>query len=212
MTLAIRVAICDEHPIVRNGSEALLSAHSDLFVVAKLATGSEAIELARADGFDVLLLEISFSDGSGITTLSSIVALNHKPKVLMLTSLPETEYALTVLRLGAMGFVSKASEPLDIVRAIRLAAAGRRYVTPAVGDLLAGSLGRSTKPLSELLSQREMQTFLYLAAGLRISDVAEKLQLSVKTVSTFRTRIIEKTGLESNAAMTHFAVKTRLIS
>jgi two-component system, NarL family, invasion response regulator UvrY len=208
----IKVGIVDDHAIVRTGLRQFLSEQVDLRVTGEACNGHEALELARAGDVDVMLLDISMPDQSGIDALSAIKARFPDLKVLILSGFPETHYATTLLRQGASGYVNKESDPEEIVKAVRTVALGRRYITPAVAEMLAdGMASGGDKPPHETLSERELQVFLRLAQGETIGHMAESMFLSVKTVSTYRTRVMEKLKLQTNSELTYYALKNGLI-
>ena len=206
----IRIALVDDHALVRAGLRQYLSDHVDLRVVAEAGSGREALDIVRQDICDVMLLDISLPDQSGVETLRAIKARAPDLPVLILSSFPEEHYATNVLRQGAAGYLGKDCDPEDIAKAIRTAHLGRRYITPGVAERLADSLG-GEKPAHELLSEREFQVFLRLAKGETIGHMAESMNLSVKTVSTYRTRVMEKMALASNSDLTYYALKNGLI-
>jgi two-component system invasion response regulator UvrY len=209
----IRIAIADDHALVRAGLRQFLADQIDMAVVAEAGTGREALDIVRAGQIDVLLLDIAMPDQSGVDALAAIRARAPDLPVLMLSGFAEAHYATALLRQGASGYLNKDCDPEDIVRAIRTVARGRKYITTGVAELLADALGRGEdKPLHELLSERELQVFLRLAAGETIGHLADSLCLSVKTVSTYRTRVMEKMHLASNSDLTYYAIKNGLIS
>jgi two-component system invasion response regulator UvrY len=204
----IRIAIADDHALVRAGLRQFLADQIDMAVVAEAGTGREALDIVRAGQIDVLLLDIA-----GVDALAAIRARAPDLPVLMLSGFAEAHYATALLRQGASGYLNKDCDPEDIVRAIRTVARGRKYITTGVAELLADALGRGEdKALHELLSERELQVFLRLAAGETIGHLADSLCLSVKTVSTYRTRVMEKMHLASNSDLTYYAIKNGLIS
>ncbi len=208
----INIAIVDDHAVVRAGLRQFLAEHTDLRVVAEACDGREAQEIARQEVADVMLLDISMPGHSGVDALVAIKARAPALQVLILSSFPEEHYATTLLRQGAAGYLAKDCDPEEIVKAIRTVALGRRYISAAVAEQLADGLsGDSEKPVHEQLSEREFQVFLRLAKGETIGHMAEGLSLSVKTVSTYRTRVMEKTGLKSNSDLTYYALKNGLI-
>jgi two-component system, NarL family, invasion response regulator UvrY len=208
----IRVGIADDHAIVRDGLKRCLADHVDLRVTGLATNGREALELARGGEVDVLLLDISMPDQSGIDALSAIKARFPELPVLVLSGFPEAHYATTLLRQGASGYLNKETDPEDIANAIRTVFRGRRYISPAVAELLADGLGADAdKAPHETLSERELQVFLRLAAGETVGDMAKQMFLSVKTVSTYRTRVLEKLKLETNSDLTYYALKNGLI-
>ena len=208
----IRVGIVDDHAIVRSGLRQFLTEHVDLRVTGEAINGNEALELARGGDVDVLLMDISMPGQSGVDALAAIKARFPDLAILILSGFPEAHYATTLLRQGASGYLNKECDPEEIVTAIRTVARGRRYVSAAVGELLAEGLsGGGNRPAHEALSERELQVFLRLAKGETIGHMAESMFLSVKTVSTYRTRVLEKLGLASNSELTYYALKNGLI-
>ena len=208
----IRVGIVDDHAIVRSGLRQYLSEYVDLRVTGEANNGAEALELARGGDVDVMLMDISMPGQSGVDALAAIKARFPDLAVLILSGFPEAHYATTLLRQGASGYLNKECDPEEIVTAIRTVARGRRYVSAAVGELLAeGLAGGGNRPAHEALSERELQVFLRLAKGETIGHMAEAMFLSVKTVSTYRTRVSEKLGLSSNSELTYYALKNGLI-
>ena len=208
----IRVIIVDDHAIVRAGLRQFLSEQVDLRVTGEAANGREALDLVRGGEVDVLVMDLSMPEHGGVDALAAIKAREPNLPVLILSGFPETHYATTLLRQGASGYLNKECEPEEIVKAIRTVFRGRKYITPAVAELLAEGLGGDIdKPLHEQLSEREFQVFLRLAKGETISHMADSMSLSVKTVSTYRTRVMEKMRLASNSDLTYYALKNGLI-
>lgn len=208
----IRIAIIDDHAIVRAGLRQFLAEHDDLAVVAEAASGREALDIVRKAEVDVIVMDISMPGQSGIDALAAIRARAPTLPVLILSGFPEAHYATALLRQGASGYLNKECDPEEIVRAIRTVHRGRKYITAGVAERLAEGLGSdSDKPLHEQLSERELQVFLRLARGETVGHIAEGMSLSVKTVSTYRTRVMEKMKLASNSDLTYYALKTGLI-
>lgn len=208
----IRIAIVDDHAIVRAGLRQYLAEQVDMTVVAEATNGREALDIVRKEIADIVLMDLSMPDQSGVDALAAIKARQPDLPVLILSGFPEEHYATTLLRQGASGYLNKECEPSEIVEAIRTIALGRRYLTPAVAELLAQQLNRKDDaPPHEQLSEREFQVFLKLAKGETAGDIAKSLSLSVKTVSTYRTRLMEKMSLSSNSDLTYYALKNRLI-
>lgn len=208
----IKVAIVDDHAIVRAGLRQFLSEQSDIEVTGEAANGAEALGLVRAGNIDVLLMDIGMPGPSGIDVLGTIRAHAPQLPVLILTGYPEEHYATNLLRQGASGYLNKECEPEEIVTAIRSLAQGRRYITSAVAELLADRLnGNVDEQPHQTLSEREFQVFLRLARGETITSIGTTLSLSVKTVSTYRSRILEKMALSSNSDLTYYALKHELI-
>ena len=208
----IRVGIVDDHAIVRQGLKQFFSEQVDLRVVGEAASGREAIDLVRNAEMDVLVMDLSMPGQSGIDALAMVRAKAPDLGVLILSGYPEEHYAVNLIRQGASGYLNKECEPEEIAKAIRTVALGRRYITPAVAELLAeGLVGGTDRPLHEGLSERELQVFLRLAKGETVGDIAEHMCLSVKTVSTYRARTLEKLRLETNSDLTYYALKNGLI-
>jgi two-component system, NarL family, invasion response regulator UvrY len=208
----IRVGIVDDHAIVRTGLRQYLSEHVDLRITGEANNGREALELARGGEVDVLLMDLSMPDQGGVEALAAIKARFPDLAVLILSGFPEAHYATTLLRQGASGYLNKECEPEEIVTAIRTVARGRRYIGAAVAELLADGLaGDGDKAPHEELSERELQVFLRLAKGETVGQMAQSMFLSVKTVSTYRTRVLEKLKLGSNSELTYYAMKNGLM-
>jgi len=208
----VKVAIVDDHAIVRAGLKQFLSEMVDLRVVGEAASGREAIDLVRNVEIDVLIMDLSMPGQSGIDALAMIRAKAPDIGILILSGYPEEQYAVNLIRQGASGYLNKECEPMEIVNAIRTIALGRRYISPAVAELLAQQLNRKEGGAPhEQLSEREFQVFLKLAKGETAGEIAQALSLSVKTVSTYRTRLMEKMGLQSNSDLTYYALKNKLI-
>lgn len=208
----IDVAIADDHSIVRAGFRQFISSQVDMRVVAEATSGREALDIARRGACHVLLLDISMPDQSGVDTLRAIRLAQRELPVLMLSGFAADKYATSLLKMGANGYLSKDCEPQELVDAIRVVARGRSYISPQVGELLAQGLGkRDDSPAHEALSDRELQVFLRLAQGETVSDIAESLHVSVKTVSTYRARVLEKLNQRTNSDLTYYALQHGLI-
>ena len=208
----IRVAIVDDHAIVRAGLRQYFQDQVDLKVTGEAANGREALDLVRKGEVDVLVMDLSMPDQSGVDALAAVKARAPELPVLILSGFPEEHYATTLLRQGAAGYLNKECDPEEIVRAIRTVHRGRKYITPGVAEMLADGLaGAGDKAPHELLSEREFQVFLRLAKGETIGHMADSMALSVKTVSTYRTRVMEKMKLTSNSDLTYYALKNGLI-
>jgi len=208
----IRILIADDHAIVRAGLKQFIADQLDMEVAGEAATGAETIALVRTQEFDVVLLDISMPDKNGIDTLKTIKHIKPELPVLILSAHAEQQYAVNLLRAGASGYINKETASTQLVGAVRTAVQGRKYVSPTLAQVLAeGISGHGDEPLHGSLSQREFQIFCKLAGGQAVSQIAEELHLSVKTVSTYRTRVLEKMGMKSNADLTYYAVKNGLI-
>ncbi|HPE46478.1 MAG TPA: response regulator transcription factor [Deltaproteobacteria bacterium] len=208
----ICILVADDHIVVREGVKQILSNLEDIVVEDEAGDGQEALEKALRGDFDVILLDISMPGRGGLETLEDI--LKHKPRlpVLILSMHPEEQYAVRALRSGASGYLTKASAPQELIGAIRKVARGGKYVTASLAEKLAFELdSSSTKLRHETLSNREHQVMLMLASGKSVGEIAGELCLSVKTVSTYRTRIMEKMGMTKNAELTLYAVNNHLL-
>jgi two-component system invasion response regulator UvrY len=208
----IKILIADDHAIVRAGLRQFIADEIDMEVAGEAATGAETIEAARDADFDIVLLDISMPKGSGVDTLKQLKHMRPELPILILSTFAEDRYAVNLLRAGASGYLNKESAPSQLIAAIRTVVQGRKYVSPALAEILANDLaGGGDRPIHAQLSQREFQIFCKLAAGIPVSKIAEELFLSVKTVSTYRTRILEKMRVSSNADLTYYAIKNSLI-
>ncbi len=209
----IKVMIADDHAILRRGLRQIIDETTDIAVIGEAENSAETLRFIREHPIDVLLLDISMPDRNGIDTLKLVKKECPKLSVLMLSMHPENQYAVRALRSGAAGYLNKQSAPGQLVTAIREAARGRKYVTPAVAEELANnlSLGEEGQPDHRHLSNREYQTMCLIASGRTLTEIAEQLSLSIKTISVYRSRILEKMQLKSNAEITHYAIKNQLV-
>ncbi|HVN70555.1 MAG TPA: response regulator transcription factor [Desulfomonilia bacterium] len=208
----IRVLVADDHPIVREGVKQILSETSDIVVAHEASTGHEAIDSVWKNEYDVVLLDISMPGRDGLETLRDLKNIKPKTPVLILSIYPEEHYAVRVLRGGASGYVTKSSAPDELISAIRKVASGGRYISPTLAERLTYELDRDlSRPLHESLSDREYQVMRMIASGKAIKEIASDLCLSIKTVSTYRSRIFEKLGIGNNAALVLYAVQNKLI-
>ena len=208
----IRILIADDHAIVRAGLAQFISDQPDMRVEAEAATGEDAIRLVRDGDFDVVLLDIAMPDKNGIDCLRIIRQTKPRLPVLILSGYPEEHYAINLLRAGAHGYVPKDAAADTLVHAIRIVARGKKYLSETAADLISAELRRSSdRKLHETLSEREFQVFRKLAEGHTPTQIATELALSVKTVSTYRTRILEKMGLKTNADLTYYAISNGLL-
>ena len=207
-----RILIADDHHIVRAGLKTLLSEYAESTVIGEAGSGTETIKMVGESDWDIVLLDISMPDMNGVDTLKQIKRAKPDLRVLMLSMHPEAQYAVNLLRAGANGYVCKNGAPAQLIAAIRTVMQGRRYVSAALGEQLASNVSGDTQkaPHTEL-SEREFQVFCKLAGGQAVWQIANELFLSVKTVSTYRSRILEKMRLKTNADLTYYAVKNGLI-
>ncbi len=208
----IKIIITDDHAILRAGLKQILAETEDMEVIAEAQNGSEAIRLGSNTEADVMLLDITLPDRSGIEALKFIKKENSRIAILMLSMHREDQYAVRALKAGASGYLCKQSASSELVNAIRIVAKGKKYITPEVAEILANQVGgENEQALHESLSDREFQTLTMIASGLSVGDIADKLSLSVKTVSMYRTRLLEKMQLKHNAELTHYAIKNHLV-
>jgi DNA-binding NarL/FixJ family response regulator len=208
----IKVILCDDHALIRRGIRDTLSDAPDIEVVGEAGDYGELRTLLRERSCDVLLLDINLPGRSGLDVLHVIKEEGSGLKVLVVSMYPEDQYALRAMRAGAFGYVNKGGEPGQIVAAVRMVAQGRKYVTPEMAQMLVENL---TTPAPEAahqkLSDRELQTLVMIASGKRLSDIAELLNLSPKTVSVYRARVLEKLGLANNSELTVYAIRNQLV-
>lgn len=208
----IRVVLCDDHAVVRRGIRDTLSEAVDIQVVAEAGSYAEVREVLRSSPCDVLVLDINLPGRGGLEVLASLRESSSPIKVLMVSMFPEDQYAIRCLRAGAQGYLNKAGDPVNLITAVRTLAQGRKYVTPEVSQMLVESLSSpSDEALHASLSERELQTLLKIASGKRLSEIAEELMLSPKTVSVYRSRVLEKLKLSNNAELTVYAIRNELV-
>jgi two-component system invasion response regulator UvrY len=208
----IRVLIADDHAILRRGLAQIIAEAGDMEVCAEAETGAQAVKLAREHAIDVVLLDITMPDRNGLDTLKQLKKEKPKLAVLMLSIHPEETYALRAIKSGASGYLTKQSAPALLVTAIRQVAGGRRYISPAVAEELAGTIADgSDRPPHATLSDREYETMRLIASGKTVSEIAADMSLSVKTVSVYRARLLQKMQLKNNSELTHYALKNQLV-
>ena len=212
MSKPIRVLIADDHAIVRQGLRQILSDTPDMLVAGEAENGVQALQMVRQGGWDVVLMDVTMPERNGIDTLKLLKKEFPKLPVLILSMHPEEHYAIRALKAGASGYLTKQSAPEQLVTAIRQVAGGKKYVSAAVAEELANAIGEDTDKLPhEKLSDREYQTLCMIASGKALSQIAEELNLSVKTVSVYRARLLEKMRLKNNAELTHYGLKHGLV-
>jgi two-component system, NarL family, invasion response regulator UvrY len=207
-----RILVVDDHPLVRRGIVQVLSAECSTGAIGEAPNAAEALSELWARPWDAVVLDISLPGRSGLELLKEIKAGFPKLPVLVLSTYPEAQFATRMLRAGASGYLNKESSPEVLIQAIRRVLAGGKYISSSVAEHLASELGMDTsKPVHALLSDREYEVMLRIASGQTVGEVAEELHLSVKTVSTYRTRILEKTGFRNNSEMAQYAIRNQLI-
>lgn len=208
----IDVLIVDDHAIFRSGVSRLLSDEPDIRVTGEAKNGRKAIELLRSHSYHAILLDINMEGRSGLEVLERIRAEWPSQAVLMLSMYPEEQFATQALRAGAYGYISKDTDAPELVRAIRTVASSGRYISPkALGGVLLSIQNAGNQPPHQQLSAREMQIMLLIVQGVSLTEIGKGMFLSVKTVSTYRTRILAKMGLENNAALVRYALLHGLI-
>jgi len=209
----LRVAIVDDHEIVRAGFREMLANELGVAVAFEAGSGEEALDCLRDGACDVLLLDLALPGQSGVDVLRTVRQRHAGLRVLVLTGYPEERYALAMIRHGADGYLCKECSRDELLKAVRVVASGRRYVSQQLAELLAAEItgGGAEEPHLQL-SERELQVFLRLARGESVSDIGRALNLSVKTVSTYRSRLLEKLGVASNAELAAYAVRHELLA
>lgn len=211
--MLIHLGLFDDHDIVRAGFRYILSQHSDIVISAEGKSGREALAAIRAQDLHVCVIDLSMPDLSGIDVLKQAKAIKPNMAILILSAYSEDQYGLSVLKAGASGFLSKELAAEQLVAAVRTVATGRRYISPRLSEMLALGLTQDIEHPAHLrLSEREFQIFSKLVVGRSVTEIADDLCLSSKTVSTYRSRLLEKMGFKTNADLTHYAVKNNLIS
>jgi two-component system invasion response regulator UvrY len=208
----IQVILCDDHAMVRRGIRDTLSEAVDIQVTGEAGNYAEVREALRNTPCDVLILDINLPGRSGLEVLGSLKEADSKVRVLVVSMFDEDQYAIRCLRAGAHGYLNKAGDPNQLVEAVRTIATGRKYVTPAVSEMLVSHLSEpNSDKLHASLSERELQTLLKIASGRKLSTIAEELMLSPKTVSVYRARLLEKLKLSNNAELTVYAIRNGLV-
>lgn len=207
-----KALIVDDHTITRAGLRRILADASSPMDVGEAATGAEALEMVVSDRWDIVMLDISLPDRSGLEVLKAIKKVEPELPVLVLSMYPVDQYALRVLRAGGAGYLTKESAPDELLEAVRRVTAGLRYITPEVAECIAQDWNRNpVQAMHETLSDREFEVLRLIASGKTVGEIAKDLALSVKTVSTYRARVLQKLHLRHNAELTHYAVVNSLI-
>lgn len=207
-----KILIADDHAILRKGLKQLLTENRSNYEIGEASTGSETLDMLRQAKWDLLILDINMPDRSGIDILRQVHASHPHTRVLVLSGFPEKQYAVNVLRAGASGYLNKEMAPEELLLAVKTVLTGKRYVSATLAELLVTDLDHdSDKPAHTQLSEREFQIFCKLAKGCTVSEMASELCLSVKTISTYRSRVMEKMGFSSNADITAYALRNNII-
>lgn len=208
----MRILIADDHAVFRRGLRETLTEAFSGATYGEARTAQEAVELVRRQNWDVVILDISMPGKSGLDILDDLKRLRHKLPVLLLSMHPEEQFARRALKAGAAGYLTKDGVPEELKQAIKRIAGGGRYISATLAERLAVDLREGADlPLHELLSDREFQVLRMIASGKAVKEIAEELSLSVKTVSTYRARILEKTGMRTNAELIRYALQTQLV-
>ncbi len=207
-----RVILCDDHALIRRGIRDTLAEQPDMQIVGEAGDYGELRALMRTQTCDVLVLDINLPGRSGLDALHALKEEGSTVKTLIVSMYPEDQYALRALKAGAYGYVNKGVDPALIVAAVRVVAQGRKYITPEMAQMLAENLTAAAPEMAhEKLSDRELQTLVMIASGKRVSDIAEELTLSPKTVSVYRARVLEKLSLANNSELTVYAIRNGLV-
>jgi len=208
----IKILIADDHPVVRKGLREIIEETSDMKVADEASNGQEVLAKVFKKDFDVVLLDISMPGRSGLDILKELKSQLPKLAVLVLSIHPEEQYAVQVLKAGASGYLTKKSAPEELVTALRKVSTGEKYVSPSLAEKLASALETGIeKPPHETLSAREYEVMRKIALGKTVNEIAGELFLSPKTISTYRSRILEKMGIKNNAELIRYAIKNRLV-
>ncbi len=208
----INVLVADDHAVVREGIKRIIADVGDMAVVGEAASGPQLIRMVAERSFDVVLMDLAMPGNPGLEVLKELREKHPGLPILILSMHAEDQYAVRTLKAGASGYIHKGSPPDELVAAIRTVANGKRYITARVAESLADHINAtSIKPLHEHLSNREFEVFRLIASGKTVSDIARALSLSVKTVSTFRRRILEKLGFDHNAEIMRYAMEHHLV-
>jgi two-component system invasion response regulator UvrY len=207
----IRVIVVDDHSLVRRGLRETLAETGDIEVVGEAGDYGELRQLLRKTECDVMLLDVNLPGRSGIDVLHTMIDEGTSIRIVVLSTYPEDQYGIRALKAGAMAYLNKAVDPLTIIKAVRTVAGGRKYVTPEIAQALADNVTTRAGMAHDQLSDREMQTLVLIAEGHKLSEIAERLTLSPKTVSVYRARVLEKLKLSSNAELATYAMRNQLI-
>jgi DNA-binding NarL/FixJ family response regulator len=208
----VKIIVVDDHAVVRRGLIQILESMQEVNSVSEASSGNELIEMLKEDEYDVVVLDISMPGKSGLDVLKEIKTIKQNLSVLILSIHPEEQYAVRALKAGAAGYITKDSAPEELVTAVQRIMEGRKYISQSLAENLAGSYDMSSPKLPhEILSDREFEVFKMIASGNTVSNIAESLFLSAKTISTYQSRIYEKTGLKSRSEITLYAIKNGLI-
>ena len=207
----MKILLADDHAVVRRGLRQILSDQFKHASFGEAGNAQEALDLIWKQEWDVVVLDITMPGRSGLDVLREIKQFKPRLPVLVLSMHPENQFAVRVLKSGASGYMTKESAPDELVGAVKKVLAGGRYVSSALAESLAASLSANQKAPQEKLSDREFQVLRLIASGKMVTDIARELSLSAKTISTYRSRILEKMGMKNNAELMHYAIEHRLV-
>ncbi len=209
---SIKVLIADDHDIVRQGIKTIISEVSDIVVAGEAESGDEVLKKIQALDVDVLIMDYEMPDRNGLDTLVELKAMKPQLPVIILSMFPEDHYGVRFLRAGASGYLGKSNVTQQLIEAIRRVVDGHKYISPNLADKLVLELNKdSEKPLHENLTDREFQVFHFIAEGKRLKAIADELHLSINTVSTYRSRILEKMGMKNNSDLIRYAIQNSLV-
>ena len=209
---SIKVLVADDHEIVRQGLKTIISEHSDLSIAGEAENGDQVLKIVKKTKVDVVLLDFDMPEKNGLDTLVELKALYPKLPVMILSIFPEDHYGTRFLKAGASGYLQKSSATDQLIDAIRKVFNGGKYISSALTDRLVTNLNRDhERPLHESLTDREFQVFCLLATGKKLKEIADELCLSINTISTYRSRILQKMDMSSNADVIRYAIKNKLV-
>jgi len=209
---SIKVLVADDHEIVRQGLKTIISEHSDLSIAGEAENGNQVLKILKKTKIDVVLLDFDMPEKNGLDTLIELKALYPKLPVMILSIFPEDHYGTRFLKAGASGYLQKSSATDQLIDAIRKVFNGGKYISSALTDRLVTNLNRDhERPLHESLTDREFQVFCLLATGKKLKEIADELCLSINTISTYRSRILQKMDMSSNADVIRYAIKNKLV-
>ena len=209
---SIKVLVADDHEIVRQGLKTIISEHSDLSIAGEAENGNQVLKILKKTKVDVVLLDFDMPEKNGLDTLVELKALYPKLPVMILSIFPEDHYGTRFLKAGASGYLQKSSATDQLIDAIRKVFNGGKYISSALTDRLVTNLNRDhERPLHEPLTDREFQVFCLLATGKKLKEIADELCLSINTISTYRSRILQKMDMSSNADVIRYAIKNKLV-
>jgi two-component system invasion response regulator UvrY len=207
-----RILIADDHAVVRRGLEQIIAETPDIVVAGEAVNGWEVLDRIKENDYDVIVMDIAMPGKDGIDVLTQLKFEKPEIPVLMLSMYPEEQFAIRALKAGASGYLTKESAPDELVTAIRKVSAGGKYVSSAFAEKLVSILQETERLPHEALSNREYKVMCLIATGKTVTEIADELSLSVKTVSTYRSRILEKMKMKNNAELTYYAIKNKLVN